>query len=981
MKAIGALLLSFALLAGPAVLPQTSNTRHIEVAMNEGTSMAAALSPDGRTLAIDLLGCLWVLPANGGAARQISDELGDIRQPVWSPDGQTIAFQSYRDGGWHIWTTAPDGTKLKQHTFGPFDYREPHWSSDGLRLAVSSDRSGNYDIWELTFASGQLRQLTKNPANDSMPAFVNGDREISFVSDRQENPGIWAIDSSGRERLVQKTEGTTNAPSWSADGKVVYSVVANNQSRLMLGNEVVSSNEDVFPFRAQWISATEFIYTADGKIKRRTLGSPTPRVVEFTATVKFDRTAFTPKRREFDSTAARPVQGIMAPAVSPDGKQIAFAALGDLWLMTIGSKPERITQDAFIETDPVWSRDGKSLVFSSDRGGSMDLWIRDLQSGRDRRLTDLANAEVNAALSPDGTRAAFLNQAGEIYTVNLQSSEVQKIHDATFSPGRPTWSADSRTVATSVLQPYSSRFREGTSQILAVSLDDRTDHYYVPAPHHSAGLREGDTPNWSPDGTKMAFGMDGTLWVVPVSVKGEPAGPPRRLTNESADALSWTGDSKRILYMSMDKLKMVSVDDAKITEIPFDLTWQPKVPRGRKVVHAGRMFDGKNNTLRNDVDIVVEGNRIRGIENHRPDLHSGEVIDASALTVMPGLIEMHAHLNKEHGSQLGRIWLAYGVTTVRNPAGSPYSAIEDREAFESGVRPGPRLYTTGYTFDGSRIYYAGSMGLEAGSQIDMELERARRLGFDLIKTYVRLPDLLQKRIVEFAHENGMPVTSHELYPAVAFGADGVEHIRGTSRRGYSPKVSALNYSYKDVIDLLALSKMTITPTINIQGGAFALTAARTPELVSEPRFVNLFPPSVVQATITNVERARQFPDRAAREAALKPLGETVLKLTRAGGRVVAGTDSAINPFGLALHIELETYVDGGLTPFQALQTATVNSAEALGASADLGTIEAGKLADMIAVEGNPLQDIRAARKVRMTIRNGEVFLQENLTRK
>ena len=113
------------------------------------------------------------------------------------------------------------------------------------------------------------------------------------------------------------------------------------------------------------------------------------------------------------------------------------------------------------------------------------------------------------------------------------------------------------------------------------------------------------------------------------------------------------------------------------------------------------------------------------------------------------------------------------------------------------------------------------------------------MAYDLIKTYVRLPDILQKRIIEFAHQNGMPVTSHELYPAVAFGADGVEHIRGTSRRGYSPKVTGLNYSYRDVIDLLAASKMTITPTINIQSGAFALTASRTPEIVDDARFTNL----------------------------------------------------------------------------------------------------------------------------------------------
>ncbi len=943
--------------------------------------MSAALSPDGRTLAIDLLGCLWVLPSSGGQARQISDEFGDIRQPVWSPDGKTIAFQSYRDGGWHIWTVASDGTDLKQRTSGPFDDREPYWSADGTRIALSSDRSGNYDIWELTLANGQLRQLTNNPANDSMPTWIGDGREIGFVSDRPSSPGIWAVDTNGRERLVQQTPAAPTAAAWSADGKVLYNLVANNQSRLMFGTEVISASEDVFPFRPQWISNSEFLYTADGKIKRRTLGTAAPRTIEFTARVQFDRTSYAQKRRDFDSTSAQAVQGNLKPAISPDGKQIAFAALGDLWMMTIGSKPQRITNDAFVETDPVWSRDGKSLVFSSDRSGSMDIWIRDLQTGQDRRLTDLPGSEYGAALSPDGSRAAFLNESGEVHTVNLRSSEVQKIHDASFEPGRPTWSPDSKTVLISVLQPYSTKYREGTSQMLAISLDDRTDHRYVPVPHHSVGLREGDGPVWSPDGTKMAFVMEGTLWVMAVSAKGEPAGPPRRLTSESADSLSWTGDSHRILYVSMDKLRLVSVDDGKIQDVPLDLTWQPKKPQGRKVIHAGRLFDGKSDALRSDIDIVIEQNRIRSVEAHRADLHTGEVVDASGLTVMPGLIEIHSHFRKDYGQKLGRIWLSYGITTVRNPAGNPYESTEDREAFESGARIGPRFYATGYTFDGSRIYYSGSMGLEAGAQIDIELERSRRLGYDLIKTYVRLPDILQKRIVEFAHQNGMPVTSHELYPAVAFGADGVEHIRGTSRRGYSPKVSGLNYSYRDVIDLLAASKMTITPTINIQGGAFALVASRTPELVDDPRFTGLFPSAVVQSVRTNIQRAAQFNDRMEREAALKPLGDTVLKVTRAGGKVVAGTDAPINPYAISLLVELEHYVDGGLTPFQALQTATVNSAEALGAGADLGTIEAGKLADLVAVDGNPLQDIRAARKTRITIRNGEVFTVTDLLRK
>ena len=183
---------------------QSQGNRRIQLMLTEGTSMAAAVSPDGRTVVIDLLGSLWILPSSGGIARRITDEFSDARQPAWSPEGRTIAFQSYRDGGWHIWTVAPDGTALKQLTSGPFDHREPHWSPDGARIAFSSDRSGNYDIWELALATGQLRQVTNDASNESMPAWSRDGREIAFVSDHPSSPGIWIIDASGQERVVEK---------------------------------------------------------------------------------------------------------------------------------------------------------------------------------------------------------------------------------------------------------------------------------------------------------------------------------------------------------------------------------------------------------------------------------------------------------------------------------------------------------------------------------------------------------------------------------------------------------------------------------------------------------------------------------------------------------------------------------------------------------------------------------------------------------
>src|SRR5207244_12930907 len=101
-----------------SVLP--SDTINVALSIHEGTNMAAALSPDGKTLVIDLLGVLWTLPASGGNARRITDDFADARQPAWSPDGKSIAFQSYRDGGWHIRAVRHDRATRKQLKNAPF---------------------------------------------------------------------------------------------------------------------------------------------------------------------------------------------------------------------------------------------------------------------------------------------------------------------------------------------------------------------------------------------------------------------------------------------------------------------------------------------------------------------------------------------------------------------------------------------------------------------------------------------------------------------------------------------------------------------------------------------------------------------------------------------------------------------------------------------------------------------------------------------
>ena len=244
-------------------------------------------------------------------------------------------------------------------------------------------------------------------------------------------------------------------------------------------------------------------------------------------------------------------------------------------------------------------------------------------------------------------------------------------------------------------------------------------------------------------------------------------------------------------------------------------------------------------------DVLIDGNRIESIgPTGRFVSEDLRAVEGNGRTLIPGLIEMPHTFEP---SRLGiaprpKFGSAYGITSMRTPADSPYRVLEERESILSNRRVGPRVFFTGGTIDGDRIYYTGAHAIGDVEELAQEMQRAFDLQYDLIKTYVRLPDPLQKLVIEEAHRQGFYVTSHELYPAVAYGVDGIEHVAGTSRRGFSPKLTALRQSYDDVIELVARSGVYYTPTVLIYGG-FSLARAREPNLLlDDARFVALFPP-------------------------------------------------------------------------------------------------------------------------------------------
>jgi Tol biopolymer transport system component len=978
VKTVIAILGSVALLG--AEQASTHKPVVIDVTVNEGTSMSVGVSPDGRTLAIDLQGSIWTLPSSGGAAKRITDLFNDARQPAWSPDGKWIAFFAYRDGGYDLWAVAPDGSNQHKLTWGAFDDREPAWSHDGTRVAFSSDRGNpmgsDYNIWTLDMRDGSVRQITKDPADDYMPSWSPDDSEIAFASARG---SVWAVNvATGAERKVSSPTGTVDAPSWSPSNRIVYHAAVPGQSRYEVDGKPITGSENVFAFRASWASPAEFYYVSDGKIRKRNLSGGDAQTIEFTAMMQVTRadSLYTRKKRDFTTVAPRPVLGVVRPVISPDGKQIAFAAVGDIYLMPIGGKPVNLTKDLALDTDPAWSPDGSQLAYSSDKDSEhLQLWVRDMKTGQSRKVTNLSTQPQGAAWSPDGKRIAFFNVDGmwrvaQMSVLDLASGTVTKIHDQLPQPGAPTWSPDGKRIALASVAPLTRRFREGTNQVLTMSSSGGDDKWYAPVPMLSIDSRGGCGPAWSPDGTKMAAIYEGVLSVWPVSAGGEPLGPPRRLTSESAHSPSWTGDSKEILYQSLDKLRIVNVENGATRTVQFDLKYTPAVPTGRTIVHAGKLLDMVSPTARTNMDVIIDGNRITSVVAHADANHaSGRVVDGSNLTVMPGFTEFHSHLQKDFGEAEGRAFLSFGITTVRSPGNTPYEAVEDREANEGGVRPGPRVYGTGYLMEWQRVYYKMGIAISNPAQFEMELERAKVLQHDLIKSYVRLPDLQQKRMVEFAHSIGVPVATHEVYPASFVGVDNTEHTAATSRRGYSPKMATMQRSYQDVVQLFGKSARIFCPMIS--GGGTRKLFAENPALANDPRF-KLYP-EWIQQQVKGMSAPGGGGNPGGGGDPTGGSGKMVIDIMKAGGLVVTGTDG---PNAINLHGEMMAYTMAGMSAFDALKAATVNPAKAL--NVDTGTIAPGKLADIVMLEGDPLQNIANTKNVRRVIANGRVYEMNQL---
>lgn len=966
-----------------------------DVPVSSGTRFTVTGNADA--VYFDMQGILWRLPTAGGDAVALTDAGDDLRRVQLSPDGQWLAAQSFATGAWDIVVMRTDGSERRNLTESPHDDRDPAWSGDGLSLLFTSDRAGNEDIWLLDITTGALTQLTDHGADDYAPAPMGED--VLFISKRGGKPGLYRYGAeTGISPLLPVTGSknlvplTPHAPRVSPDGRSIAFVqtVRSNPFPGVAVNELVVhdidtgvtrtlSNEqsDVFDIPLTWLDNDSLLAATDGGIQRIDLDSGNHTTLPFTANLALAPNTFTPKTPLAFSQATQPALGIVDPILLPDDA-IVFTALGNLWRLAADGDLVQLTDDTFVERDVTVSPDGKQLAYISDHPDdgkrNMQIWLYDIGTGAAKKLTARSNGPRYPTFSPDGTQLAYQEvgpRGTQDFTVRVldlaadPSGKLKRSRKLRSSPkiwpGRMSFSADGTHLTVAELHKTTGRMSDGRNRLVRIDLVADTATVLE--------LPDRVTPDFgpvtSPDGRQLVLIIDGALWRVPVTEDGRLNGTLIKVLDELVESPAFSRDGRRIALLTKRGLEVIDIDSGQRTDRNPTLTWQPARSSGRQLIHAGRLWDGNGDDYRHDIDIVIDNAHIISIKPH--DTHPDDipVIDAGAHTVLPGLIDHHVHFEPHKGEWIGRALLAFGITTVVEPGGLPYESREHMESWLSGRRPGPRLVFAGPQLDGARrtFYFASHINNE--QRLQWELERGERLGYGLLKTYRRMPPELQARTIQLGHVRGLPVTAHAGLRNIGFGGDRTEHLRGSGRLAGSSKQSDLLVSYQDVLAIY--SQATVTPTLVNQGGFFDF-ALRYPDFADSVQYPALFTPTYrknlagfTRMVGKNIELVR---------AGLANARATLKELDERGVTIVAGTDSPIFPYGLALMIELQSYVDAGLAPAAALRTATSNAARVMGAANEVGRVEAGLLADLVIVDGDPLERITDLIRVQGVMLNG-----------
>ena len=417
----------------------------------------------------------------------------------------------------------------------------------------------------------------------------------------------------------------------------------------------------------------------------------------------------------------------------------------------------------------------------------------------------------------------------------------------------------------------------------------------------------------------------------------------------------------------------------------------PGIHRGSIALVGGMLIDGTGRPPVNDAAVLIENGRITaaGPRGSVAIPASARVVNTAGKTVLPGLWDMHAHFEQV---EWGPIYLAAGVTTVRD-CGNEFEFITAvRDAISEGRGLGPRILCAGIV-DGSGPVALGVARVDTPEEAVAWVHRYHDAGFQQMKIYssVKVDEL--KVVAAEAHKLGMTVTGHvpngmNMYDAVRSGQDQINHLHYVMAVMHpvlpatATKIEQMK-AYADIdlnspesrkaIEFLKDHHVVVDPTVVLT--EFSTASTEKPVVSFEPGAAKIAPE--LAAPLTDVGPT-PAPVAKIEEGILKKSLEVIGALHKAGVTIVAGTDQTVP--GHSLHREMELYNEAGFTPMEAIQSATIVPARVMGLDSDLGTVEPGKRADIIIVDGNPLDNLKNLRNVESVITNGTLYNTPELWR-
>jgi Tol biopolymer transport system component/imidazolonepropionase-like amidohydrolase len=957
-----------ALLILPLLFAQCRSGRRtvLDLEFHEGTDMEASPSPDGRFLALQLWSQIWILDTNNGNARLLTDAItrpDEHMSPRWSPDGASIVFSSLRsDGG--LFVVPVSGGKPRQLTFHEFD-SQPNWSPDGRTIVFWG--AGRGGLWTVPAQGGSPQKIKSEAEEAQSPAWSPDGRWIACIW----RGGVTVMASDGGS-VRQVTKGPDDlAPSWSPDGRQlfflslksgelqVWSVPVEGGDRIQLTDE-----RDLSGFAPQWMPRRNLLsYVAGGKIRTLDTKSGTRGTIPFSARMTLSRKNYKQMSPELPTPGQRlPVRGIYGPVPSPDGRLVAFSALGDLWLRHADGKAEQLTSGPEDDADPAWSPDGSQLAYVSNRGGDYQVWALDLAGRARRQVTTTAGHATTPIWQPSGENIVFVQSSRPwaqptLCVVPASGGDPRIIVPAGAAGMTPLgWFPEDQSLVYGQLA-FDSKTRVSRSTIKRVRLDGRAVSWTMDPPDQiefAALSTQGDT---------LAYVSNGELWIQDlVSEKGSE----RRLIQGPAFFPAWSPD-RALLYVSSGKLMRVDTRTGEQRTLPVQLSYEiPRVSESLLLRNARLLIPEPREGL---WDVLLQDGRIRSLRlaGMQP-APADRTMDLEGRTVIPGLLNLHEHLFRGFPMEGFLYW---GITSVASAGDEGHWTIAQQEAICSGRRPGPRLFPSGgFVVPTQMNAFPQFLRVKTSEQLRRYMDHLSGLGVTQVKAFNRREPWVEAECIEAAHRRGLPVLSHFLRPAsVAAGLDRKEHalyygLDGDIRAPFA----------QDTIEILRKAGITITSTIVCMFVESLEGLPRFKAAVARTDVGGFLLPSQAEFLRKSLEKPSD--QAASNDPYLKVSLANTAAAYKAGIRIIAGTDFYFLVPGL--HWELELLVKAGLSPLEALRTATSNAAAVLGVEGRLGCISPGAVADLVVLEADPLEDIRNTQEIYAVIQGGRIIDRASL---